>query len=133
MTSFVTARLLEDSQLLANKIVMKYELDATNQSLGRLASKVALILREKNLPSYTPNKSAVNKVVVKNLKNAKFTGNKFKQVKYYHYSGYHGGIKARSLAELWETKPEEVLRKIVYRMLPVNRTRDKIIKNLQFN
>jgi len=112
---------------------MTYELDATNQSLGRLASKVAIILREKNLASYTPNKLPTSEVVVKNLKNAKFTGNKFDQVKYYHYSGYHSGIKARSLKELWEKKPEEVLRKMVYTMLPTNRTRDKIIKNLKFN
>ena len=78
-----------------------YQLDATNQSLGRLASKIAIILREKNLASYTPNKLPTSQVVVKNLKSAKFTGNKFNQMKYYHYSGYHGGIKARSLKELW--------------------------------
>lgn len=113
-------------------MMMKYELDATNQSLGRFASKIAVVLRGKNLPSYTPNKLPDNKVIVKNLKNAKFTGDKFKQKKYYHYSGYHSGIKARGLAELWEKKPEEVLRRMIYRMLPVNRTRDKIIKNLRF-
>ena len=111
----------------------KYELDATNQSLGRLASKIAILLRGKNLASYTPNKLPTSEVTIKNLKGAKFTGDKFNQVKYYHYSGYHSGIKARSLAELWEKKPEEVLRKMVYRMLPANRTRDKIIKNLKFN
>ena len=112
---------------------MRYELDATNQSLGRFATKIAILLRGKNKPSYTPNKLPINEVVIKHLKNAKFTGNKFDQKKYYHYSGYHGGIKARSLSELWDKKPEEVLRKMVYRMLPVNRTRDKIIKNLRFN
>jgi len=112
---------------------MKYTIDATNQSLGRLASKAAIVLRGKNLPSYAPNKLPENQVIIANLKNAKFTGNKFDQKKYYHYSGYHGGIKARSLSELWNSKPEEVLRKMVYRMLPVNRTRDKIIKNLIFN
>lgn len=119
------------SRIFANTL-MKYELDATNQSLGRLASKVAAILRGKNLVSYAPDKLPKNKVVVKNLKSAKFTGDKFNQKKYYHYSGYHSGIKARSLAELWDKKPEGVLRKMVYRMLPVNRTRDKIIKNLSF-
>lgn len=112
---------------------MKYELDATNQSLGRLASKIAVILRGKNVPSYTPNKLPTSEVVVKNLKSAKFTGNKLERKKYYHYSGYHSGIKARGLSELWDKKPEEVLRKMVYRMLPTNRTRDKIIKNLRFN
>lgn len=110
-----------------------YELDATNQSLGRFASKIATILRGKNLPSYTPRELPNSQVVIKNLKNAKFTGDKFNQKKYYHYSGYHGGIKARRLSELWEKRPEEVLRKMVYLMLPVNRTRDKIIKNLKFN
>ena len=112
---------------------MQYMLDATNQSLGRLASKIATILREKNLPSYVPNKLPTSEVVVSNLKSAKFTGSKFDQKKYYHYSGYHGGIKARKLSELWETKPEHVLREMVYHMLPINRTRDKIIKNLKFN
>ncbi len=109
-----------------------YELDATNQSLGRLASKIAILLRGKNLASYAPSDLPTSEVVVKNLKNAKFTGSKFDQKKYYHYSGYHSGIKARSLKELWATKPNEVLRKMVYTMLPTNRTRDKIIKNLKF-
>ncbi|OGN00454.1 MAG: 50S ribosomal protein L13 [Candidatus Yanofskybacteria bacterium RIFCSPHIGHO2_02_FULL_41_29] len=112
---------------------MKYTLDATNQSLGRLASKVAILLRGKNLASYMPNELPDNEVIVKNLKSAKFTGSKFDQKKYYHYSGYHSGIKARKLSELWESKPDHVLRQMVYRMLPVNRTRDKIIKNLKFN
>lgn len=111
---------------------MQYVVDATNQSLGRLASKIATLLRGKNLASYTPNILPDSEVVVKNLKSAKFTGNKFNQKKYYHYSGYHSGIKARKLSELWGTKPEQVLRRMVYLMLPVNRTRDKIIKNLKF-
>ena len=111
---------------------MRYEVDATNQSLGRLASKIAVLLRGKNSDSDTPNKLSGNEVVVKNLKNAKFTGDKFNQKKYYHYSGYHSGIKARTLSELWKTRPNEVLRKMVYRMLPVNRSRDKVIKNLKF-
>ena len=112
---------------------MRYELDATNQSLGRFASKIAILLRGKNLASYAPSELPNSQVVVKNLKGAKFTGNKLNKKKYYHYSGYHGGIKARGLSELWEKRPEEVLRKMVYLMLPVNRTRDKIIRNLKFN
>lgn len=112
---------------------MRYELDATNQSLGRFASKIAILLRGKNLASYAPSKLPDSLVIVKNLKGAKFTGNKLNQKKYYHYSGYHSGIKARGLSELWDKKPEEVLRKMVYLMLPVNRTRDKIIRNLKFN
>jgi large subunit ribosomal protein L13 len=109
------------------------EIDATNQTLGRLASRIAVLLRGKDKASFTPNKLPENEVVVKNLKGAKFTGNKFNDKKYHHYSGYHSGIKTRTLAELWERKPQEVLRKMVYLMLPVNKTRDKIIKNLKFN
>ena len=113
--------------------MQKIEIDATNQTLGRLASKVAIVLRCMNSPAYQPNELPENEVMIKNLKGARFTGNKFNQKKYYHYSGYHGGIKARKLSELWESKPEQVLRGMIYNMLPVNRTRDKIIKNLKFN
>ena len=113
-------------------INMKYEVDATIQSLGRLATKIATLLRGKNLASYTPNKLPDSMVIVKEIKKAKFTGDKINQKKYHHYSGYHGGIKSRSLKELWATKPEHVLQGMVYRMLPTNRTRDKIIKNLRF-
>ena len=60
---------------------MKYTLDATNQSLGRLASKVAIILRGKNSASYTPNVLSKNEVLIINLKAARFTGNKFNQKK----------------------------------------------------
>lgn len=111
---------------------MKYEVDATNQSLGRLATKIATLLRGKNLASYAPNVLPESTVIVKQLKKAKFTGSKLSGKLYHHYSGFHGGIKTRSLEELWESKPQEVLKGIVYRMLPVNRTRDKIIKNLRF-
>ena len=111
----------------------KYALDATGESLGRIASKAATLLRGKNVASYTPNELPTNEVVINNLNKAKFTGHKLDKKKYYHYSGYHSGIKARTLGQLWETNPIEVMKKMVYDMLPVNRTRDKIIKNLKFN
>ena len=111
---------------------MKYELDATNQSLGRLSSKIASLLRGKNQPSYQPNVLPDVEVSVKNLGKTKFTGKKFDKNKYHHYSGYHSGIKTRSLSELRAKRPGEVLRKMVYNMLPKNKTRDKVIKNLKF-
>ncbi len=111
---------------------MKYEIDATNQSLGRIATQIATALRGKHLPSYAPEKLPTVEVFVSNLKSAKFTGNKLEQKTYYHYSGYHGGLRARNLGEEWAKNPEEVLRHVVYRMLPTNRTRDKIILNLKF-
>ncbi len=72
-------------------------------------------------------------VVIVNLSKAKFTGDKFNQKVYHHYTGYHGGLRTRSLSELWAKDPREVLRHIVYRMLPKNRSRDKVIQHLKFN
>ena len=111
---------------------MTFELDATNQTVGRLASKVASILRGKNLATYEPSELPKNQVLLKNINKIRFTGLKFQDKKYYHYSGYHSGIKATNLSELWETRPEYVIRKTVYNMLPKNKLRDKIIKNLKF-
>jgi large subunit ribosomal protein L13 len=109
----------------------KIEVDASNQSLGRLASRIAVLLRGKHLASYQPNVLPQIEVDVKNLKKVKFTGNKLKNKIYYRYSGYHSGIKARTLEERWEKDPSEVLKYSVYRMLPDNKTRNKIIRNLK--
>ena len=111
---------------------MEYKVDATNRALGRIATEIAEVLRGKNLPSYQPNKTPDITVVVENLAKAKFTGDKLKGKLYHHYSGYHSGIKTRTMGERWEKEPQELLRHIVYRMLPTNRTRDKIIQNLKF-
>lgn len=109
----------------------KVEVDATDQSLGRLSSKIAVLLRGKHLAGYQPNVLPQVEVSVKNLKKIKFTGNKLKNKIYYRYSGYHSGIKARTLEERWEKDPAEVLKYSVYRMLPDNKTRNKIIRNLK--
>ncbi len=108
------------------------ELNATDQSLGRLASNIAVLLRGKHLPAYRPERLPDITVVVSNIDKIKFTGNK-KETKLYHrYSGYPGGLRTRSLGDLWERKPKEVVRQSVYRMLPKNRMRDVVIKNLKF-
>jgi large subunit ribosomal protein L13 len=109
-----------------------YEIDATNQSVGRLSTKIATILRGKHLASYEPRLLPEFEVVVTNLNKAKFTGSKLKTKEYFHYSGYPGGMKTKVLGDLWAKKPQFVLRQSVYRMLPTNRTRDKIIRNLKF-
>lgn len=109
------------------------KIDAKNQTLGRLASKLALILRGKNNPKFQPNilpKNKVIKVIVFNSDKIKLTGKKLKQKKYYSYSGYPGGIKEKSLKEIFEKDSRIVLRKAVFGMLPKNRLREKIIKNL---
>ena len=108
------------------------EIDATNQTLGRLSSKIAFVLRGKNLPSFQPEVLPQVEVTVTNAEKVKFTGGKLNKKIYYSYSGYHGGIRAKKLSDLWEEKPTHVIKECVYRMLPKNKTRDKIIKNLKF-
>ncbi len=110
-----------------------HNIDATNQSLGRLASKVAVILRGKTNPNYKPYMLPEEKVLITNIKKIKLTGKKTKQKTYYHYSGFPGGMKAEKLETLFERDPKRVLKLAVYRMLAPNKLRDKIIKNLEIN
>jgi large subunit ribosomal protein L13 len=106
-------------------------IDATNQSLGRLASRIAVILRGKNRPSYKPNEMPKEKVVVKNIDKIKFTGKKSGQKIYRHYSGYPGGMKERELGNFFAKNPKRVLQLAILRMLAYNRLRSKIMKNLE--
>jgi len=110
---------------------MIHRIDATNQPLGRLASKIAVILRGKINPSYKPNVMPQEKVIVENVKQIKFSGKKLTQKVYRHYSGYPGGMKTRRLDNVFEKNPKKVLWLAVYRMLAPNRLRDKIMKNLE--
>jgi len=107
-----------------------HTIDATNQSLGRLASRIAVILRGKTNPAYKPNIMPQEKVVVENVRRIKFTGKKLGQKIYRHYSGYPSGMKERKLGVLFEKDPKRVLQMAVYRMLAQNRLRDKIMKSL---
>lgn len=88
-------------------------------------------MRGKINPNYQPNLMPQEKVIISNIKNIKFTGNKSKQKVYYHYSGYPGGLKSRRLGDLFKENPKQVLWLAVYRMLAKNRLRGKIIKNLE--
>ncbi len=107
-----------------------HTLDATNQSIGRLASQIAVILRGKIRPNYQPNIEPQEQVTVKNITKAKFTGNKLDGKKYYHYSRYPSGMKKRNLGDQFTKDPAWVLKHAVYSMLAPNKIRDKIIKNL---
>ncbi|KKT50524.1 MAG: 50S ribosomal protein L13 [Candidatus Yanofskybacteria bacterium GW2011_GWA1_44_21] len=111
---------------------MEIIIDATNQTLGRLATKIATTLRGKHLASFEPNQMPGIIVKITNYDKIRFTGQKLRQKEYYHYSGYHSGLKTRKLGELWISRPTEVIRMSVYRMLPKNKMRDKLIKNLKF-
>lgn len=111
---------------------MTHVIDATNQSLGRLASKIAVLLRGKHKPNFTPHLDQGDKVKVLNVDKIKVTSKKLEQKVYYKYSGYPGGLKKRKMAEVFEKNPQEVLRRAVYNMLPKNKLRAKMMKRLKF-
>ena len=95
-----------------------YEIDAKNAIVGRLASLISLILRGKNKTTYTPHMNDGDFVIVKNIEQIKFTGNKFKNKKYFRHTGHPGGIKESTPESLHKKKPAEVLKLAVKRMLP---------------
>ncbi len=95
-----------------------YEIDAKGAVVGRLATIISKIIRGKNKANYTPHMDNGDFVVVKNIEQIKFTGNKFKNKKYYKHTGYPGGIKETTPERMYEKKPGEVLKLAVKRMLP---------------
>jgi large subunit ribosomal protein L13 len=97
-----------------------YVVDAEGKTLGRLATQIAETLRGKRKPDYTPHVDTGDFVVVVNAEKIRVTGDKLAQKTYYRHSGYPGGIKSRTLGEMLERKPEEVIRKAVKGMLPRN-------------
>ncbi len=105
-------------------------IDAANQTLGRIASRIATLLRGKNRPDFTPHRLASVRVTVENLSRIRFTGSKLSHKAYYRFSGYPGGLKTTKLQELFARSPEKVLRLAVYRMLPANKHRSKLIKRI---
>lgn len=105
--------------------------DAAGQPLGRLASKVASILKGKHKPIYSPHLDTGDFVVVINAAKVKVTGKKEETKTYYRHSGYLGGLKEQAFSELIAKKPEEVIYKAVYGMLPHNRLGRRLIKKLK--
>lgn len=108
-----------------------YEVDASKFTLGRLASRVAGVLRGKHKVMFTPHMDVGDFVVVKNAEHVRFSGRKLFQKKYYHYSGYPGGIRAKSLAERMQSEPAKVIRDTVFNMLDDNRLRKHILRRLK--
>lgn len=105
--------------------------DATDVVLGRLASKVAKILRGKNKPSFTPHVDCGDNVVIINAEKVRLTGNKLNDKIYLSYSGYPGGQRKQTPAELMSKYPERLVEKAVKGMLPKNRLGSKIYGNLK--
>ena len=98
-----------------------YVVDAEGKTLGRLATQIADTLRGKRKPEYTPHCDTGDFVVVVNAAKIRVTGNKLNDKLYYRHSGYPGGLRSRTLGEMLERRPEEVIRKAVKGMLPRNR------------
>ncbi len=108
-----------------------YVVDAEGETLGRLATRVADALRGKRKPVYTPHVDTGDFVVVVNAEKIRVTGRKLEQKRYWRHSGFPGGIKSRTLAEMLERRPEEVIRKAVKGMLPRNRLARKQLTKLK--
>jgi len=104
--------------------------DAKDKILGRLASQVAYRIRGKNNPLFTPHVDMGDWVIVINADKVRLTGNKLEQKRYYRHSGYIGSIKSDTAKELFEKKPNEVLKKAIKGMLPKNRLGRKLGKKL---
>jgi len=105
--------------------------DATGQTLGRLATQIADALRGKRKPTYTPHVDTGDFVVVVNAEKIAVTGNKRSDKLYRRHSGYPGGLKTRTLNDMLERRPEEVIRIAVKGMLPRNRLARKQITKLK--
>lgn len=105
--------------------------DATGQTLGRLATQISEALRGKRKPEYTPHVDTGDFVVVVNAEKISVTGNKRQEKRYYRHSGYPGGIKSRTLEEMLDRRPEEVIRLAVKGMMPRNRLARKQLTKLK--
>lgn len=108
-----------------------HTIDATGQSLGRLASKIAIFLRGKHKPDFLAYKDVGDFVLVKNVEKIRISGKKLENKVYYRHSGYLGGLKKTPLKKIFETNPGQVLKKAVFGMLPTNKLRARQIKRLK--
>jgi large subunit ribosomal protein L13 len=108
-----------------------FVLDATDQALGRLATKAARILIGKDKASFTPYLDSGDHVVIVNANKVKMTGNKVEQKVYYSHSGYPGGLKAVPAKRVREAKPEWMIREAILGMLPKNKLRARRAKKLR--
>lgn len=106
-------------------------IDAEGKILGRLAVEIANALRGKDKPTFTPNQDCGDFIVVVNAEKIATSGNKEEQKEYHRHSGYYGGHKVETLANLRKRRPEEILRRAVKGMLPHNRLSDQLITKLK--
>ncbi|MBA4373833.1 MAG: 50S ribosomal protein L13 [Thermodesulfovibrio sp.] len=108
-----------------------YVVDAKDAVLGRIATKIATYIRGKHKAIFTPNTDTGDFIIVINADKIKLTGNKLTDKVYYHHTGYVGGIKGNTAQELLNKKPEKIIEKAVWGMLPKNRLGRAMIKKLK--
>ncbi len=108
-----------------------YLVDAENKVLGRMATRIADILRGKHKPSYTPNVDTGDFVIVINAEKVAVTGKKAQQKVYQRYSGYPGGLREIKYADMQRKHPDRIIRLAVQRMIPRNRLGRKMIRKLK--
>ncbi len=106
-------------------------INAEGKTLGRLATEVAILLRGKRKPEFAHFVDCGDFVVIINAEKINVTGKKLEQKKYYSHSGYPGGLKVKTLKELLDTKPEEVVRKAVWGMIPKGKLGRAVYKKLK--
>ncbi len=109
-----------------------HKINADGRIVGRLATEIAVLLRGKHKVSFKPNVDEGDIVEVTNFDKVTFSGNKLKQKKYHHHSGYPGGLKTELVKFKLKNDPKFVLRNAVYHMLPNNKLRASMIKRLKF-
>ena len=108
-----------------------YVVDASGRTLGRLATQIADALRGKRKPEYTPHVDTGDFVIVVNAEKIAVTGDKLSQKRYYRHSGYPGGLRSRTLRDMLERRPEEVVRRAVRGMMPRSRLGRKQLTKLK--
>jgi len=122
MTKFIKKSEIRNKWLL---------IDAENLIVGRLAAYISKVLRGKNKPQYTPNMDTGDFVIVTNIEKIKFSGKKLNDKKYYRHTGHPGGIKSTNPYLLMGSKPEEILKLAVKRMLPTGPLAKKQLSKLK--
>jgi large subunit ribosomal protein L13 len=108
-----------------------YVIDATDKILGRMASRIAMILQGKTKPIYTPHVDTGDFVIVTNAEKIKLTGNKMKEKVYYTHSGYPGGFKEIPIKKWMEKHPDRIVNLAVKRMLPKTKLGRAMLKKLK--
>lgn len=108
-----------------------YIVDATDQTLGRLATRIATVLRGKHKPIFTPHVDCGDYVIVVNAEKIHVTGKKMDQKRYYRHSGYPGGMHSKTLRTMLATHPERVIKYAVRGMLPKNKLGRHMLKKLK--